>query len=402
MHTGPGRTPSGLYHRSAPPVQISLAIFRSLSLCSPTVRLPVAGTRSHLSGGYVPQNLTLYLGQGAEYMLSLTTLALVFSAVTTAVEPVANLTDTVNTFLESLSPDQRTIAVYPFDADERWNWHFIPKERNGISLQQLEESQIPLAQAILKTALSDRGYKTAETIRSLENVLHEMEGPQATHRNPLDYHFTIFGTPAKDGTWAFRYEGHHLSLNWTIVDGKSIASSPQFLGTNPGDVTSGPLAGTRALGDLEDMGRAFIKSLTPEQQALATIGDVAPNDVFTGNQVEVAMLEDKGIAYSALTDQQKQDFIALIEVQANIQQPEVAAQRLARIQKAGLDDVKFAWMGGMEKGQGHYYRLQGKTFIVEYDNTQNNANHVHAAWRDFHGDFGRDLLKEHYAADHKH
>jgi hypothetical protein len=145
-----------------------------------------------------------------------------------------------------------------------------------------------------------------------------------------------------------------------------------------------------------------VKSLSDEQRAQAIIGDTAPNDVFTGNQVEATIQEDKGIPYAALNDQQKQAFIGLIEIQAGIQQPEVAAQRLARIRTAGLDDVKFAWIGGLEKGQGHYYRVQGKTFIVEYDNTQNNANHVHAAWRDFHGDFGRDLLKEHYAADHKH
>lgn len=335
-------------------------------------------------------------------MLSTTTFVLLISAFTSAVSPTDSMADAVNAFLGSLTADQRAIAVYPFDSDERWNWHFIPKERNGISLQQLNETQVPLAQAILKTALSDRGYKTAETIRSLENVLHEIEGPQATHRNPLDYHFTVFGTPAKDGTWALRYEGHHLSLNWTIVDGKSIASSPQFLGTNPGDVTTGPLAGTRGLGELEDLGRAFVKSLSDEQRAQAIIGDTAPDDVFTGHQVEATIQEDKGIPYAALNDQQKQAFIGLIEIQAGIQQPEVAAQRLARIRTAGLDDVKFAWIGGLEKGQGHYYRVQGKTFIVEYDNTQNNANHVHAAWRDFHGDFGRDLLKEHYATEHKH
>jgi hypothetical protein len=335
-------------------------------------------------------------------MLSTTSFLLLLSAAASALNPADGLADAVNAFTAGLTEEQRSITIYPFDAEERWNWHFVPTKRNGISLEQLTEAQLPLAHAVLKAALSDHGYKTVETIRSLEGVLRELEGPQATHRNPLDYHFTVFGTPAKDGTWGFRYEGHHLSLNWTIVKGKAISDSPQFMGTNPGDVKSGPLEGTRALGDLEDLGRAFISGMSDEQKAVAIIDATAPNDVLTGDKVEAPVQEDKGIAYSALTEQQKQDFIALIEAHARIQLPEVSAQRLARIQKAGIDDVKFAWMGSLEKGQGHYYRLQGKTFIVEYDNTQNNANHVHAAWRDFHGDFGRDLLKEHYAADHKH
>jgi hypothetical protein len=335
-------------------------------------------------------------------MLSATSLLLLLSAAATALNPADGLADAVNAFTASLSEEQRAVAVYPFDSEERWNWHFVPKARNGISFEQLEEAQIPLAHAVLKAALSDHGYKTVETIRSLEGVLRELEGPQATHRNPVDYHFTVFGTPEKDGTWAFRYEGHHLSLNWTIIKGQVISDSPQFMGSNPGEVASGPLAGTRVLGDLEDLGRAFVTGLSEEQQAVAILSAEAPHDIFTGAEVEAPRQEDKGIAYAALTDAQKQDFIALIEAHAKTQLPEVAAQRLARIQKAGIDDVKFAWMGGLEKGQGHYYRFQGKTFIVEYDNTQNNANHVHVTWRDFHGDFGRNLLKEHYAADHKH
>jgi hypothetical protein len=335
-------------------------------------------------------------------MLSATPFLMLISAVAAAANPGDGLAEAVNAFTAGLTEEQRSIAVYPFDSEERWNWHFVPKARNGLSFELLEEAQIPLAHAVLKAALSEHGYKTVETIRALEGVLRELEGPQATHRNPLDYHFTIFGTPEKDGTWAFRYEGHHLSMNWTIIKGKIISDSPQFMGSNPGEVASGPLQGTRVLGDLEDLGRAFVSGLSEEQRAVAILSAEAPNDIFTGANVEAPRQEDKGIAYAELTYSQKQDFVALIEAHAKTQLPEVAAQRLARIQKVGIDDVKFAWMGSLEKGQGHYYRFQGKTFIVEYDNTQNNANHIHVTWRDFHGDFGRDLLKEHYAADHRH
>lgn len=333
-------------------------------------------------------------------MLAASTLIALLSALS-APPAATGMADAVNTFLSGLTEEQRAIAAYPFDADERWNWHFVPKERNGISFHQLREDQYPLVHAILKSALSDYGYKTAETIRSLESVLREIEGPEATHRDPLDYHVTVFGTPAPEGTWALRYEGHHLSLNWTIVDGKAIASSPQFMGSNPGDVTTGPHAGTRALGDMEDLGRVFVKGLDEARRGQAIVGAEAPSDILTGNKVEAPMQEDVGIAYRDLTENQKASLIGLIETHARIHHVEISGQRLARVRKAGLDDVKFAWMGGLEKGQGHYYRIQGKSFLIEYDNTQGNANHVHVVWRDFHGDFGRDLLKEHYAA-HDH
>ncbi len=333
-------------------------------------------------------------------MLSISTLLFASRLLATA-SPATDLATAVNAMLDSLDNTQRAQTVYAFDAEERWDWHFVPRERAGVALKDMNESQQALALAVLEAGLSEHGVKTAETIRSLEGVLRELEGPQATHRQPLDYHFMVFGTPEVDGTWALRYEGHHLSLQWTIVGGEAMATTPQFFGSNPGDVMEGPLKGTRALGNLEDMGRAFVKALDEAQRATAVLSSDAPKDILTGADREAEMQEDAGIPYAALSDEQKATFIGLLEAFARYQRPEIADQRLARIRTNGLDDVKFAWMGSMEKGQGHYYRIQGKTFIVEYDNTQNNANHVHAVWRDFHGDFGRDLLKEHYA-QHQH
>lgn len=335
-------------------------------------------------------------------MLTTASILWIAGALAVVTAPINDLTDATTAFLAGLNDAQRATASYPFDADERWNWHFIPKARPGLAFTDLEESQYPLAMNVLKAGLSEKGVKTVEGIRDLENVLREMEGPQATHRNPLDYHFTVFGTPAKDGAWALRFEGHHLSLHWTIVDGKAISTTPQFFGSNPGEVMTGSRAGARVLGDLEDLGRAFATSLSGEQRAAAIISADAPDDVMSGVGREISMQEDKGLAYAALTEAQQQAFIGLIEAYAQYQRPEIAAQRLARIQKAGLDGVKFAWMGSLEKGQRHYYRIQGKTFILEYDNTQNNANHPHSVWRDAHGDFGEDLLKEHYAREHQH
>jgi hypothetical protein len=203
--------------------------------------------------------------------------------------------------------------------------------------------------------------------------------------------------------WGWRYEGHHISLNWTIVDGRVIASSPQFFGANPARVGSGPLAGTRALAAEEDLGQALVKSLTDEQRKIAVLSAEAPRDIATGNQRVAAIQEDRGIAYKDLSPDQKRMLIALIDEHARVQAAPVAEKRLADVRASGLDRIKFAWMGGLEPGQGHYYRVQGRTFLIEYDNTQNNANHVHTVWRSFKNDFGTDLLAEHYKhAPHNH
>jgi hypothetical protein len=333
-------------------------------------------------------------------MLSATALIL-FSALAAPAAPIADLSDAANALLAGLDADQRAIVQYEFDDEERWDWHFIPRKRPGLSFNDLRKEQYPLIQNLLKAGLSEGGFKTAETIRALEGVLRQMEGPQATHRDPLDYHVSIFGKPDKNGTWSFRYEGHHLSLHWTIVKGKAIASSPQFLGANPGDVPEGPHKGLRALGALEDLGRDFVTALDKEQRQAAIISAEAPKDILSGTERDAIAQDDLGIAYDDLSEAQQQQLFGLIEAYANIQRPEIAAQRLSRIRKADINAIKFAWMGGAERGAPHYYRVQGKTFILEYDNVQNGANHPHTTWRDFHGDFGKDLLKEHYAR-HKH
>lgn len=305
-------------------------------------------------------------------------------------------------FIATLGPDEKALALFPFNSDERLNWFYVPKERKGLRYKAMNEAQQKAAHALLMVGLSKMGYKKVETIRSLENVLKEMENGSPT-RDPLHYYFTIFGDPTANGTWGWRYEGHHCSLHWTVVKGKIIASCPQFLGSNPGEVRSGPMMGTRVLAAEEDLGRSLVKSLNEEQRKVAVISDKAPGDILTTNTRQAAIQEDKGIPYSQLTKQQQGIFLSLLKEYANVQIPEIANQRLEAVRKAGLDNVKFAWMGGLDKGEPHYYRIQGSTFLVEYDNTQNNANHIHTVWRDFKGDFGVDLLALHYhTADHDH
>jgi hypothetical protein len=318
-------------------------------------------------------------------------------------KPEAAMADNARAFLATLGAEQKAKAAIPFASDERLNWHFVPKtgERKGLPLKEMTPPQQKAALALLSAGLSEKGYEKVSTIRGLEIVLREMEkNPRV--RDPELYYFSVFGEPSDKSTWGWRYEGHHCSLNWTIVNGKSVASTPQFLGTNPGEVRvevpNAPKKGTRVLATEEELARTLVKSLNDTQRSEAVIDAKAPNDIITGASRQAAILEDKGIPYSKLTKEQQGMLITVIQEYADTQPKPLARERLAKIRKAGLDNVKFAWMGGLERGEGHYYRIQGSTFLIEYDNTQNNANHVHAAWRDFKGDWGMDMLAMHYQA----
>jgi len=316
-----------------------------------------------------------------------------------APDPAPSMAKAANAFLAALDTAKREKANFPFHSDERLNWHFVPKERQGVPIKQLSPEQRQAALALLKSSLSVSGFKKVETIRNLEEVLHAISG--SPRRDPELYYFTVFGEPAEKGTWGWRYEGHHTSFNWTVIDGKLVASTPQFTGANPADVGGGPRKGTRALAEEEDLGRTLVKSLSADQAQVAVIsntapfGSSAPLGIVTGNSREAAIQDDKGIAYSKLTEAQQGLLLSLIQEYASAQTPAVAQVRLARV-RADLPNVKFAWMGGREKGQGHYYRIQGSNFLIEYDNTQDNANHIHGVWREFKGDWGKDVLAEHY------
>jgi hypothetical protein len=317
--------------------------------------------------------------------------------------PASTMLEAARTFLATLGPSQKSKGVLPFNSEERFHWFYTPVSRKGIPLNGLNASQQQAALALLRAGLSEKGYTKAELIRKLEGVLRELEGRGST-RDPGLYFFTFFGEPVTDGAWGWRYEGHHCSQNWTIVNGKSIGSSPQFFGANPAEVREGPMKGTRVLSAEEDLGRSLVKSLSTAQRAEAVLSTFAPGDILTSNQRTAAIQEDKGVAYSKLSKDQQGTLLALIEEYLAAQPPAQARQRLDKIRREGFDQIKFAWMGGLERGEGHYYRVQGRTFLIEYDNTQDDANHVHCVWRDFNGDWGDDLLAEHYrnSPHHQH
>lgn len=314
-------------------------------------------------------------------------------------EPVAEMTTAARQWLDALTPEQRKTAVYPLADAERENWYYIPKARAGVTLKSMTEPQQVLARALLRSGLSQRGYAKAEAIIALENILRELE--KADHRDPTLYYVTIFGTPAPDQSWGWRFEGHHVSLNFTIIGGHHVAVTPTFFGSNPGRVLSGPHKDARALADEEDLGRALVLAFPPEQRAKVIFTTDAPREIITKNDHTVSPLAPAGVPVAQMTPAQSAQLLALLKVFATNYRAELAEQELAKIMAAGWDKVYFAWAGSVEPGQPHYYRIQGPTFVIEYDNVQNKANHIHTVWRDFNGDFGRNLLREHYEAAHK-
>lgn len=317
------------------------------------------------------------------------------------------MAEVANLLLSVLTPEQKAKATFKFDDEERINWHFIPRERKGLPLKEMTPQQELLAHALLNTGLGFRGAAKAVTIMSLEEVLWQMEGAKApdeagkaavrAKRDPEQYFVSIFGTPEMKGTWGWRIEGHHLSLNFTIQDGQLLRASPTFFGTNPGEVRQGNLMGLRVLGKEEDLGRELVKSLNDGQWKKALFDAVAPKEMITAAEKRVNPLKPEGVSNADMTAEQKAKLKEIITEYTDRVRPEIAAELWAEIDKS---PVFFAWAGGKERGEPHYYRVQGATFLIEYDNVQGEANHPHSVFRSFEGDFGRDILAEHHKEAH--
>ena len=313
----------------------------------------------------------------------------------------ASMADAAQGFLASLTSEQRGTAALPFDSDDRERFHYIPTEmhpRQGLKIEDMDETQRQAAHALLKAALSEIGYSVAVDVMELEAVLAALEQSGRITRNPEWYFFSVFGTPGPTGTWGWRVEGHHLSLHFTVVDGDAVASTPSFFGSNPAEVREGPRKGLRVLGLEEDTARGLLMALDDDQRAVAIIDDVAPEDIATEAFARAHSLGPGGIKASEMTWDQQAQLRRLIATYTSLMADDLAAQRIARLEEAGVEHIAFAWAGDMERGGRHYYRVQGPTFLIEYDNIQNDGNHVHSVWRDFEGDFGRDILREHLRA----
>jgi len=307
-------------------------------------------------------------------------------------------------FLNTLSPTQKAKTQFAFTDEERYNWNFVPTARKGIPLRELNDEQRKAGFDLLRTALSDTGYNKTIAIVQLEGILREVENRPANdeYRNPGKYYFSIFGEPADNAIWGWRFEGHHLALNFSSENNQLVSATPGFFGANPAVVLSGPEKGKQVLKDETELGFALLHSLHEKQLEKAIINAKAPAEIFTGNSRKAMIDDPKGIFFNELNEKQQNFFMQLLSVYIHRYTRLFAATMMKEVEEAGLNKLRFAWAGDHQPGPGHphYYRIQGPTIIIEYDNTQNNANHVHTVIRDLKNDFGGDELIEHYKSKH--
>lgn len=300
---------------------------------------------------------------------------------------------------DSLGAEQRNKVALPFDGDPRLDWHYIPRERHGLPLLEMGDDQRSLTWSFLAAGLGDEGVEKVHGVIELEGVLYEQSGYREM-RNPDNYFLSVYGSPSASGAWGWRFEGHHLSLNFTLLNGRVVSATPAFFGANPGEVREGPKTGLRVLAAEEDLARRLLATFDGAQRDRVFVAATAPRDILTSASRRAEMGAPEGVAVGRMTSEQGRILMGLLGTYARRLHPDLAERQLIKIRQSGIERLHFAWAGSAERGEPHYYRIQGPTFVVEYDNTQNNANHIHSVWRDFDNDFGYDPLRTHLAHVH--
>jgi len=318
------------------------------------------------------------------------------------------MTAAARALLEATPTSQRPDLLLPFTLEARGVWNYTPRSRPGIPLKAMAPPQRQAAHQLLAAALSAPGLVKVQSIIALEIALREIE-TFGLSRDPENYAFALFGTPDATAAWGWRIEGHHLSLHFTLADGQVVATLPQFLGANPAQVprdiaNGGPRKGQRALGEEEDRAYALLAALSPAQRQQAVFNAQPFGDIVTRNAATLDPLTPVGLAFSAMDAAQQALLLRIVESLASVAEPSLAQQRLERVRAGGLDGIRFGWAGVAERGQPHYWRIQGPRYLIEWDNS--GGNHIHNVWRDFDGDWGRDVLGEHYrrvgGSSHRH
>jgi len=308
-------------------------------------------------------------------------------------------------FINSLDAEQKAKAVYPFDTDDRYNFYYFPvTTRKGVPLREMNSTQKKATLKLIESCMSEKTAQKVQDIMQLEKVLKVIENrkPEDNHRDPDGYYFTIFGVPGDKTVWGWRLDGHHICFNFSVNNNKLVSGTPGFLGSNPGIVQDGDQKGKEVLKTEKEMGFDLLNSLSADQLKKAIVDTSAPADIITKVVRKVTLENPSGIRYSEMTAAQKEKFLQLVNLYVHRYTKLFADEMLKEIQSAGLDNLWFSWYGRTKPGIGnpHYYRIQGPSLIIEYDNTQNNANHVHTVVRDLKNDFGGDMLMEHYKASH--
>jgi hypothetical protein len=305
-------------------------------------------------------------------------------------------------FLASLPADGQKQATFAFADRERLNWHYVPRSREGLAFKRMAPAARAAAHELMKASLSAVGYAKAVNVIRLEDVLRRLETFGGLMRDPENYAVTVFGLPGATAPWGWRLEGHHLSLNFTLVPGKPVAMTPAFFGANPAEVRSGPQQGLRTLARETDLALALVRSLDASQRGRMVIGAQSLGDIVSGPGRGASLAAPAGLPLADMTGEQRALAVRLVEEYARNMRAELAEAELRRMQAAGVTDLHFAWAGALEAGKASYYRLHGPTLLIEYDNTQNDANHIHSVWHDPKNDFGQDLLRAHYHGGHRH
>ncbi len=309
-----------------------------------------------------------------------------------------NITAAATKFLAGLDDAHRSKAALPFEGNERENFHYTPHERAGLPFKEMNEAQRAAAMDLLATAMSEKGKLKVTQIMALESLLAEIE-KNPTYRDPGKYYVTVFGTPGNSKGWGWRFEGHHLTVNITLAGDSVISVTPSFLGSNPAEVREGKDKGLRVLAAEEDLARALVTSLLAAGKPGVIFNEKSPSEIISAENRTAIALQPVGILAADMTGAQREGLITLISEYTGRYRPNVAASDLEKIKRAGTEKIRFAWAGGTKPGEAYYYRIQGPTFLMEAVNFQNNANHIHASWRDFDNDFGRDALREHLTAE---
>lgn len=318
-------------------------------------------------------------------------------------QAAADMAAATAAWLDSLSPEQRAKATYEYMDGERVFWYYPPLNRHGLALRDMDAEQRKLAYGIMESGLTPRAYKQAAQIIDHETILGKLEkerGVVSFVRDPELYYFTVFGEPGGADPWAWRVEGHHVSLHYSVWGDNVISTTPFFFGANPAEVPQGPQQGLRILGDRQDLAMELVNGLTSEQRRRAVIYPEAPYDILTYNSSRAVFPQEEGLPGSQMNGVQREMMMTIINEYVTTIREDVAQDKLNAIREQGLDDFYFAWGGGLENNTKHYYRIHGGNFIVEYDNRQNDANHIHSVLRDEDNDFANDVLREHLLLYH--
>ena len=322
---------------------------------------------------------------------------------TTKSAPAKEMSEACAAFLQSLNTDQRGMATVGYLELERFYWYYPPGNRRGLALRDMDDDQRGLAFAIIASGLAQRSYGHTRQIIALEALLGELEkewGTVTFERDPELYYFTVFGDPSGDDPWGWRVEGHHVSLHFSIWGDEVIAVTPLFLGSNPAEVRQGPQKGLRILGDREDMAFGLMESLDAGQRSKAILFDKAQYDILTYNSTKASLPPEEGLPASRMSGTQRETLLALVTEYVGQVRTELSQQKLAAMREEGIDGLHLAWGGPVDRSKGHYYRIHGGNFVVEFMNQQNEANHIHSVWRDVENDFAYDVMREHLLLYH--